>query len=214
MKKRLTGMITRLLITSILGVMLVGCANDMKSHVTQKAIAIDDTRKKEFIEEFPMVFEESFSLLGNVDTDLSDFKSVTFYVGTSTKIDELDNVFRDYAKRIGTDHIAVFLKYGTQNYSKRLDEMRCFHLTPFEVPAIIYVDRQKQKCYYFTHNNGKLLADALMRLRNAIGTGSDIGQEKIKFDIEAIVEDLVVAFPSLKPLRDLILRISQHIYSY
>ncbi len=205
-------MITRLLPLFILGVILFGCTNNVVIPTTQKINTIDENREKEFIKEFPNVFEETFALLGHEDSHLNDFKSVTFYVGTSTKIDDLDSIFRDYAKRIGTDHIAIFLKYGSQNYIKRLDEIKCFHLSPFEVPAIIYVDLQSTKCYYFTHSNGKLLADALMLLSESIDTKSNFDSIKVEFDLRATIEDLIVAFPALKPLRDLLLRISQHIF--
>ncbi|MDP2930469.1 MAG: hypothetical protein Q8N56_02565 [bacterium] len=156
---------------------------------------------------FSRAFEDSFSLLGERYTDLGKFKSVTFYVGTSDKIDQLDGIFIDYAKRIGTDHIALLLKYGTQDYSKRLSEMKCFHLTPFEVPAIIYVDRKNKKCYCFSHSDGKLLANALMRLSDTIKTDSNVDCIEVEFALQAAVADLVASFPSLKPVRDLVLRV-------
>lgn len=202
MKNLLIKMITTPLVIFIMIMVFASCAKNTNHPIV-----------KEFIDEFPTSFKNSFFLLGDVDDiDLNKFKSVTFYVGTSNKINELDIIFRDYAKRIGTDHIAVFLEYGTQNYSKQLDNIKCFHLMPFEVPAIIYVDLQKEKCYYFSHSNGILLTDALLHLSKAIGSETNIDQIKTEFDIKATVEDLVEAFPMLKPLRNLILRISQHIF--
>ena len=145
MKKLLTGVIAKSLMIFIMIEVLVGCVNPTKSYFTQDTATIENTQHKVFIDEYHSTFKEFFSLLGDTDTDLSNFNSVTFYVGAPNKIDELDTIFRDYAKRIGTEHIAVFLKYGTQNYSKRLDEMKSLQLTPFEVPAIIYDDLKKEK---------------------------------------------------------------------
>lgn len=197
----------KIIVSFLMMLVMTACANGNKP--IGKLSPAEDMRHKEFIEGFEETPDREFFLMGDTNTDLSDFESVTFYIGTSDEIKDLDSVFRDYAQRIGEHHTAIFLEYGTQDYSKRLDEIKCFHLTPFEVPAVVYVDLKRKKCYYFSHENGKLLAKALLQLSKR---RSNINSIRTEFELEAAVEDVVEAFPSLKALRDLILRVSRHIF--
>lgn len=114
-----------------LTVLVIGCASNPKPSLLNDNKELSSAEHSDFIAAYSLAFKETFYVLGDTTADLSKFKSATFYVATSDKIDELEDIFHDYATRIGTNHVAFFLKYGTEDYIKRLDEMRCFHIASF-----------------------------------------------------------------------------------
>lgn len=121
--------------------------------------------------------------------DILKSDSVTYFISNSPIDEKINKLFMGFADRLGKKHGAISISFNDNNDLKIMDYMLLSNcdFSLYDLPVIVYEDRQKKSCYPFENISNDELYLVLFRLYKATKDKKKITGDYIKIQLKKIL---------------------------